>query len=280
MATDSAEKKATEGLDAAKKAFESIAGVLSAAVDSKEEDKKEADKKEDVAQQVAPPEVKTGFDSGAQAAVERLRKTSHWILGAFVAVGVLVFGSLPFTDVSGVGAHRGLIFFGLLLAGVGISAAIWAVSRVDEPEDASLGELHADLSGLPADILQKKDDWWRNPAKRALYKLGSELAGVEGLNQIGPMHPEVAAGDAAPDRISALIKSIGKSQDARYGQAEEVALRLLVRDAMQETLIARTTELQAAFDRWAKAAEVTKPPAPNPPPGPGNGDSSGGGGSE
>jgi hypothetical protein len=260
LAGDSRAQIATKALEAAKKAFESISKA--AADDDKAKADEGASAKE-AAKETALPKVQAGLDTGGREAVKNLRKTAHWVLGAFAAIGILVFGSLPFTDISGEGRDVWKIVAGLILASIGITMAIWAVSRVDEPEDASLGELHASLSGdsgwttmpNPAGRVA----WWMTPRQKALYKLKAELEGPEGKNHVGPMHPEIRASKTAIGRISGLIRSIGRTQDVRYRRAAEVAYRIVVRDVEVDALEARTAELTAAFERWAKAAALAKP---------------------
>jgi hypothetical protein len=200
--------------------------------------------------EAAPPDIPTGLPSGGAAAVERYRKTARWVVGAFAAVGVLVFGSLPFANITDEGRDAWLITWGLALAGLGIALAVWAVSRVDEPEDASLGELKGDLP--------KASDNWFLPSAQALFKLKTLLEGPDGLNDIGPMYPGVDPGSSAEERISALIESLGRSAKARYWKAAEVAGKKISLDAATVELTARTADLDAAWKRWVEVVELTK----------------------
>jgi hypothetical protein len=67
----------------------------------------------------------------------------RWVLVCFTAIGLLIFGSVPFVDLSGV--NMLWITAGLVLAGLGLGIVIWAATRALEPEDASLGELKETL---------------------------------------------------------------------------------------------------------------------------------------
>jgi hypothetical protein len=238
-------------LDATKKALESVAGEQKGATATPKE--------------TAPPPVKTGLDSGATVAVDRYRKTAHWVLAAFAAVGVLIFGSLPFADVAEQGHNHLLIVLGVIVAALGIGAAILAVSRVDEPEDASLGELKADLQELFGDLAckPKQPRRWK-PRKRALWKLQRELAEDDGPNHVGPIYEGVDPGSSAVERISGLISSIGTAQRVRYSAAARAASAQARFDDSRAELAARAAEMQLAWDRWAKAVELAKPAGGGP----------------
>jgi len=239
-ASEGAPKAAATAIEAAKKALDALQGEKGT------EEKPKAES--------APPEVRAGLDSGAMEAVQRFRKTTHWILGAFVAVGVVLFGSLPFTDITKEGRNTPLIVIGLALAASGITLAIWAVSRVDEPEDSSLGELKADLP--------KASNNWFRPPSQALNKLKGELGGADGENHVGPMHPDARVPtdkDPAERHISGLIASIGKAQVDRYVFAADAAEAARAYEVSKEVLAARTNELETAWNRLVKTLEFARP---------------------
>jgi hypothetical protein len=66
-----------------------------------------------------------------------------WMLSIFAAFGLLIFGSLPFTNISEVqdGAAQLRLGLGLGLAALGLAVAVLAASTVFEPAITSLGEL-------------------------------------------------------------------------------------------------------------------------------------------
>lgn len=67
----------------------------------------------------------------------------RWVVAVFSAIGLLVFGSVPFVDLAFVNMLA--VSLGLILAGVGLAIVIYATTRALEPEDASLSELSATL---------------------------------------------------------------------------------------------------------------------------------------
>ncbi len=221
-------------------------------------------------QAAAPPsssvsslEARTAVESGAGQAIERYRTTSRWILGAFGAFGVLVFGSLPFTNITSDERSTGLIVVGLSMAIMGITLVIWAASTVAEPEDASLGELKDELAKLeptdpappePTDLSQKDLllARFRNPTTLTLRKLRDELDGEDGTNHVGPTYPGVPAGTDADGRLNGLIRSVERARQARYVASATLDSRLARSVRSAEELATRTTQVATAWDRWTK----------------------------
>lgn len=81
------------------------------------------------------------FEMAKQAA-ERHRTTVKWIVGAYAAIWTVLVGTAPFAGLGDLDTRELCIAGGgLLVAGVGALAGIFAASRVLEPEDSSLGEL-------------------------------------------------------------------------------------------------------------------------------------------
>ncbi len=92
----------------------------------------------------------------ARAARQSYQKTARWMLAAFAAGGILIFGSLPFAAIADVELRWPSSLWlvgGLVLAVAGIVSAVVAVSMVSEPEDASLGELDSVKGEDPMDEL-------------------------------------------------------------------------------------------------------------------------------
>lgn len=120
----------------------------------------------------------------AESMAARARKkydgTLKWVLGLFSAVGLLVFGSVPFTDLGKVdfwpwaGA-------GLIAVGAGLICVIVGTTQGLELQDASLGELAHTLDGAVG-----KRPGWFSPRKRAAYDLGEILSGNEASAHLGP----------------------------------------------------------------------------------------------
>src|SRR4051794_27859985 len=132
---------------------------------------------------VNPPEVDTGLTPNAAAAVERYRQTIRWMLGAFGAVALVVFGSVPFTDLGNATSdQQRWIVAGLAAVAVGVAFAIYAVSMVAEPEDSSLGELEQTrkwLAGLSSGLRTVRCSFLfpRNQARERMRNLLSDEQG-------------------------------------------------------------------------------------------------------
>lgn len=154
----------------------------------------------------ASPTAGSGSDPSAdvlamaRSARERYRTTANWMLAAFAAVGVLLFGSLPFSNASKADLTSAVglrLLLGLLLAALGIAAAIWATSTVLEPADASLGELSAQL----ARTTSQPSPAWLNPEAASRWELKEILTGKEHEAHLGP---KMASIDTLIGKLGAL----------------------------------------------------------------------------
>lgn len=200
--------------------------------------------------------------ASAHKAKAGYQKTARWVLAAFAAVGVLIFGSLPFAALADVDLSwpgSAWLFGSLFVAAVGITAAVIAVSMVSEPEDASLGELEIELR-----TVQKVDEdgtfafgrpgvpefdttWWAttrkrwNPWLRSRTQLCTMLHGHEAAAHLGP-----GLGDHPT--VTDLINKLGEMEESRAAHAPEVARLTVVAQARRERvadLAALLTELRA-----------------------------------
>lgn len=170
----------------------------------------------------------------ARNARQSYQKTARWMLAAFAAVGVLIFGSLPFAAVADVVLSWPNSLFlvgGLLLAVAGIVGAVVAVSLVNEPEDASLGELESDLrtvqkvdkdgfvfkDGKPVIAVSGLRTWW-NPRLACRVELTNILHGKESAAHLGPNL--VKTGNPT---VTHLIRRLGDLESQHATLAPEVA---------------------------------------------------------
>lgn len=157
----------------------------------------------------------------ATHARQSYQKTARWMLAAFAAVGVLIFGSLPFAAVADVVLSWPNSLFlvgGLILAVAGIVGAVVAVSLVNEPEDASLGELDSDLrriqktdengfvfaDGRPVITVSSIRAWW-NPRLACRVELVNILHGKESGAHLGPHLVE-----SGHPTVTHLIRRLGE----------------------------------------------------------------------
>ncbi len=264
MALDvSALSKLTDAVDAVRKFVEKAAG------------------NEDKDQQ------SSGAVPGDSAAVQMARnarqsyqKTARWMLAAFAAVGVLIFGSLPFAAIADVRVtwpSSLWLLGGLLLAVAGIVSAVIAVSLVSEPEDASLGELDCDLRAvqkvdedgnyvfkdnrMPVITIPKIRAWW-NPRLECRIELANILHGAESAAHLGP---NLAEGRHAT--VADLIKRLGELEKEHADRAPAAARQAVVVETLEQrtaaykellaelrTQQADTTEISAKYT--ATAAEL------------------------
>lgn len=187
----------------------------------------------------------------ARDARQSYQKTARWMLAAFAAVGVLIFGSLPFAAVADVELkwpESLWLVGGLLIAVAGIVAAVIAVSLVNEPEDVSLGELDCDLraiqktddtgflwvKGRPVVTVNKLRALW-NPRLASRIELTNILHGPESSAHLGPN----LEADDRPASVTNLIKKLGELESEHAKLAPTVA-RLTV---SVESYEKRATEL-------------------------------------
>ena len=193
-----------------------------------------ADEKAEAAPRGAVPENSAAVQM-ARNARQSYQKTARWMLAAFAAVGVLIFGSLPFAAIADVELRwpSGLwLVGGLVLAVAGIVSAVVAVSMVSEPEDASLGELDSDLrsvqktddkgfvfvKGKPVITTNKIRAWW-NPRIACRIELAHILHGPESSAHLGPN----LATDGRQASITSLIKRLGDLESEHAKLAPVVA---------------------------------------------------------
>jgi hypothetical protein len=126
----------------------------------------------------------------AGKAAARYRTTMTWVVSALSSVAAVAFASLPFV----IGETGWLGFVGLGVAVVGVSAVIYAKSRVDEPVVASLGDVLAEHAQLQRWYRSSESDyafmdlekmWWRWRTK-AVWGYFEILDGEDGRNHLGP----------------------------------------------------------------------------------------------
>ncbi|HEX6352363.1 hypothetical protein [Actinophytocola sp.] len=170
----------------------------------------------------------------ARDARQSYQKTARWMLAAFAAVGALIFGSLPFAGIADVELTwpNGLwLLGGLLLAVAGIVSAVVAVSLVNEPEDASLGELDCDLREIqkidaqgfvwakdkPVLMVNKLRALW-NPRLASRIELVNILHGPESSAHLGPNLE-----DDRPASVTKLIQKLGELESEHAKLAPTVA---------------------------------------------------------
>lgn len=182
------------------------------------------------------------------------QKTARWMLAAFAAVGVLIFGSLPFAaiaDVELTWPNSLFLVGGLVLAVVGIVGAVIAVSLVSEPEDASLGELDSSLreiqktddkgfvwvKGHPVLTVNKLAALW-NPRIASRIEFLNIVHGPESAAHLGP-NLESAERQAS---VTNLIKKLGELESTHANLAP-VAAKLTVSVESYEQRIADLTKL-------------------------------------
>ena len=123
----------------------------------------------------------------AASAARRARKTHdgliRWMLGIFAAVGLLIFGSVPFVDLENVDFWP-WAGWGLVIAGIGLAVVIWAATTGLETGDASLGELKRTLERNA-----EKPGWrfvWLSNRARANHELSQTLVSPEREAHLGP----------------------------------------------------------------------------------------------
>lgn len=193
-----------------------------------------ADEKDEAPARSAVPENNAAAQM-ARAAKQSYQKTARWMLAAFAAVGVLIFGSLPFAAIADVEIRWPSALWligGLVLAVAGIVSAVVAVSMVSEPEDASLGELDSDLraiqktddkgyvfvKGKPVITVSKLRTWW-NPRLACRIELANILHGPESSAHLGP---NLATEDRQAS-VTSLIKRLGELESEHAKLAPVVA---------------------------------------------------------
>lgn len=199
----------------------------------------------------------------ARDARQSYQKTARWMLAAFAAVGVLIFGSLPFAAIADVELTwpGGLwLVGGLLVAVAGIVAAVMAVSLVNEPEDVSLGELDCDLravqktddkgflwvKGRPVLSVNKLSAMW-NPRLASRVELANILHGPDASAHLGPN----LEANERPASVTNLIKKLGELESEHAKLAPTVARQTVSVESYEK----RTTELATLLEELRKRQE-------------------------
>jgi hypothetical protein len=219
-----------------------------------------------------PVPAESPLVASARRAKATYHKTARWVLAAFAAVGVLIFGSLPFANLADAdfSLPNALWFFGgLAMAAAGIVAAVVAVSLVSEPEDASLGELELQLdsvgfgtahqSAVGEDGLWRFDEgpWdgfktWSNPRRASRIQLAKMLYGTEATAHLGPNLVSQGKRPAVTDLINKLGVIHGQ-----YAIHSPAVARMTVdvesREKSREDLTALLAELRKRLDELAEA---------------------------
>lgn len=205
----------------------------------------------------------------AQTARQGYQKTARWMLAAFAAVGVLIFGSLPFAAIADVEiTWPGSIWLigGLLVAVAGIVTAVIAVSLVNEPEDVSLGELDSDLRKLqktddkgfiwinnrPVVTVNKLQIAW-NPRLSSRVELLNILHGPESSAHLGPN----LESEERPASVTNLIKTLGHLESKHADLAPTVARHTVATESYEKRLTELTTLLTELRKRQSEHSDPT-----------------------
>lgn len=213
-----------------------------------------ADKEEKPATSAVP--TNSAAAQLARNARQGYEKTARWMLAAFAAVGVLIFGSLPFAAIADVElTWPGSLFLvgGLVLAVAGIVGAVFAVSLVNEPEDASLGELDVALreiqktddkgfvwvKGRPVLTVNKLAAVW-NPRLASRIELVNILHGPESSAHLGP---NLESNDRQAS-VTNLIKKLGDLESAHANLAPTVAKQTVSVESYEKRIADLATLLE------------------------------------
>ncbi|OIH85877.1 hypothetical protein BLJ79_03460 [Arthrobacter sp. UCD-GKA] len=144
--------------------------------------------------------------SVAERAREKYDKLVLWIVSVLTAVGALIFGSLPFVELHGVDWR--IVMASLLVAGTGMGIVLWAVTKGQEPIDASLGELKRSLDDIDntdnVTVSRKRQHSWFHARQRSMAELNGILTGSEHEAHLGPGMRD----------IGVLIETIGDLKKA------------------------------------------------------------------
>lgn len=191
------EVQATSLSDALKKYEDAVKALVDAWPGEKDDEPKETD--------TTPP-----TDQAEKVLVWARKKYDglvRWVLACFTAIGLLIFGSVPFVDLTAVDMKP--VIIGLGLAGIGLGIVIWATTRALEPEDASLGEMKETLN-LPAQGgLCRRLEWILRP-KRAQAR---RLAGVLSSDPTAHFGPGIGGGSASAS-TTRLLDEIAAAETA------------------------------------------------------------------
>jgi hypothetical protein len=91
---------------------------------------------------VKPEPPKAQAQSPILGAIDRMRETARWVIGAFGAIAVVLVGTSQLSDLGdSEGGRLALAIAGAVIALVAIAASIFSAAKVFAPEEASLDEL-------------------------------------------------------------------------------------------------------------------------------------------
>lgn len=162
--------------------------------------------KEDEATETPPP-----TDQAATTLAWARKKYDslvRWVLACFSAIGLLIFGSVPFVDLTAVDMRW--VILGLVLAGLGLGVVVWATTRALEPEDASLGEIKQTLTSTVTGSARRQR--WRRtfyPPHKQAERLAQVLSGDEAAH----FGPGISGGDPVAN-TSRLLDEIAAAETA------------------------------------------------------------------
>ncbi|TDV55202.1 hypothetical protein CLV71_103443 [Actinophytocola oryzae] len=218
-----------------------------------------------------PPESAVPTNSAATrmatTARQSYQKTARWMLAAFAAVGILIFGSLPFAAIADVELRWPESLWlvgGLLVAVAGIVAAVISVSLVNEPEDVSLGELDCDLRGLqetdekgflwvdekPVLKVGRLSAAW-NPRIAARIELVNILHGPESSAHLGPN-----LGSERPASVTNLIQKLGELESRHASLAPLVARHTVAIESYEKRTAALKELLEELRSRMGSVLDT------------------------
>ncbi|MFE5854668.1 hypothetical protein ACFQ61_15845 [Streptomyces sp. NPDC056500] len=187
-----------------------------------------------------------GLNSVAGKVRDSYQKTCMWILSVFAAFGLLIFGSLPFTNIGQVaGSDRWWLLAGLVLASAGIAIAVVAATAVFGPVVTSLGILAEKLSAIrPIEDLANppQPEWCTRvfkPRKSACWVLRNMLEGQEAAAHLGPHIPTVKK----------LIEKLGEFDERQLNSARTEAGNRARLAALDKAVEAHVTTVRALEER-------------------------------
>lgn len=211
--------------------------LLDALIPSAEEDAKKD----------PPPTPETPRLGEATAEAQRIRARydglTKWVIGVFGAIGLLIFGSVPFASLAGVPWHY--LAVGLVLAGSGLIVVIWAATRSWEPVSAGLGQLARAFETYATEEPSRLF-----PTKRALWELKETIEkdpqthlgpGMKSLDSLIERIGELEGALVAGSGTSSNVESVGKGTVVLGLRA--VGVDLPENLARLEDLEARASEL-------------------------------------
>lgn len=169
------------------------------------------------------PKVPVEAASVAARARTKFDGILRWMLAIFGAIGLLIFGTLPFVELERVEFWRAAP--PLFIAGFGLAIIIWAATRALEPQDASLGELKQTLARSKKRLKGKKGVGKRLylflfPRDRAAFMLDETLQSHEREAHLGP---GITTVEQLIDRLGFLEKRVLEAEVGWNGEAPEQA---------------------------------------------------------